>query len=77
LIEMARLPSLSAKTVARALERAGFVRQRQKGSHITYRHPQTGRTTVVPMHVGDIKRPLLKLIISQTGLSDEEFRNLL
>jgi predicted RNA binding protein YcfA (HicA-like mRNA interferase family) len=72
-----RLPSLDAKEVARALERAGFVFQRQKGSHATYRHPETKRTTVVPMHSGDIKRPLLKLIIEQTGMTEEEFRSLL
>ncbi|MDJ0449359.1 type II toxin-antitoxin system HicA family toxin [Methylocystis sp. JR02] len=72
-----RLPSLDAKEVDRALERAGFVFQRQKGSHATYRHPETKRTTVVPMHSGDIKRPLLKLIIEQTGMTEEEFRSLL
>ncbi|KAF2990547.1 type II toxin-antitoxin system HicA family toxin [Methylocystis sp. MJC1] len=72
-----RLPSLDAKEVARALERAGFVFQRQKGSHATYRHPETKRTTVVPMHSGDIKRPLLRLIIEQTGMTEEEFRSLL
>lgn len=72
-----RIPSLDAKEVSRALERAGFVFQRQKGSHATYRHPETKRTTVVPMHSGDIKRPLLKLIIEQTGMTEEEFRSLL
>ncbi|MGJ0391879.1 MAG: type II toxin-antitoxin system HicA family toxin [Methylocystis sp.] len=72
-----RLPSLGAKEVIRALERAGFVFERQKGSHATYRHPETKRTTVVPIHSGDIKRPLLKLIIVQTGLTEEEFRSLL
>jgi len=72
-----RLPSLDAKDVVRALERAGFVFQRQKGSHATYRHPETKRTTVVPIHGGDIKRPLLKMIIQQTGLTEEEFRDLL
>ncbi|MBL1258557.1 type II toxin-antitoxin system HicA family toxin [Methylocystis sp. Sn-Cys] len=72
-----RLPSLDAKEVARALERAGFVFQRQKGSHATYRHPETKRTTVVPMHSGDIKRALLRLIIEQTGMTEEEFRSLL
>lgn len=72
-----RLPNLSAKEVVRALERAGFVFQRQKGSHATFRHPETKRTTVVPLHGGDMKRPLLKLIVQQTGLTEEEFRKLL
>lgn len=72
-----RLPNLSAKEVVRALGRAGFVFQRQKGSHATFRHPETKRTTVVPLHGGDVKRPLLKLIVQQTGLTMEEFRKLL
>ena len=59
------------------LEAAGFVFQRQKGSHATFRHPETKRTTVVPMHVGDVKRPLLKMILQQAGLTEEEFRDLL
>ena len=33
----------------RALEKGGFVFQRQKGSHATFRHPETKRTTVVPL----------------------------
>jgi predicted RNA binding protein YcfA (HicA-like mRNA interferase family) len=72
-----RLPSVSARDLVRALERAGFERQRQKGSHLTLRHPLTKRTTVVPMHTGDLKRPLLKMIIAQIGLSEEELLRLL
>jgi predicted RNA binding protein YcfA (HicA-like mRNA interferase family) len=72
-----RLPNVSAKDLARALERAGFVFQRQKGSHTTYRHPETKRTTVIPLHGGDVKRPLLKMILQQAGLTEEAFRGLL
>jgi len=63
--------------VVRALERAGFEFQRQKGSHATFRHPQTRRTTVVPLHGGDLKRPLLKMIIQQAGMTEEQFVELL
>ena len=73
----ARLPPLTAREIVRALERAGFEFQRQKGSHVTLRHPIEGRTTVVPMHSGDVKRPLLKMIIAQAGLSEDEFSALL
>ncbi len=72
-----RLPNVGAKELVRALERAGFVFQRQKGSHATFRHPDTKRTTVVPLHGGDVKRPLLKMILQQAGLTEDEFRNLL
>ncbi len=72
-----RLPNVGTRQLARVLERAGFVLQRQKGSHATYRHPQTRRTTVVPMHSGDVKRPLLLMILQQAGLEEEQFRKLL
>jgi predicted RNA binding protein YcfA (HicA-like mRNA interferase family) len=72
-----RLPNVSAKDLVRALEKGGFVFQRQKGSHATFRHPETKRTTVVPLHSGDVKRPLLKMILVQAGLTEEEFLTLL
>ncbi|KAF0212648.1 MAG: hypothetical protein FD139_212 [Methylocystaceae bacterium] len=72
-----RLPNVTAKELVRALEKAGFVLQRQKGSHATFRHPETKRTTVVPLHSGDVKRPLLKMILLQAGLTEEELLKLL
>jgi predicted RNA binding protein YcfA (HicA-like mRNA interferase family) len=44
-----RLRPLPPEKVIRALEKAGFVRVRQKGSHVFMRHPN-GRTTIVPYH---------------------------
>ena len=32
---------------------------------------------VIPMHDGDIKRPLLKAVIKQAELTEDEFRKLL
>jgi predicted RNA binding protein YcfA (HicA-like mRNA interferase family) len=72
-----RLPSITARELVRALQRAGYEVQRQKGSHITLRHPLTRRTTVVPMHAGDVKRPLLRMIIQQAGLTEEDMARLL
>ncbi len=74
---MARLPNVGAKDLIRALEKAGFVRARQKGSHVSLRHPETKRAVVVPMHTGDLKRPLLKKIIQDAGLTEDDFRELL
>ena len=72
-----RLPNVSARQLAAALERAGFEFKRQKGSHATYRHPETKRTTVIPWHGGDVRRPLLKAILQQAGLTEEQLRDLL
>ena len=73
-----RLPSCTAPDVDRALKRGGFTVVHQRGSHRYYASPRTGKiATVVPMHPGDIKRPLLKKIIEDAGLTEDEFRKLL
>lgn len=73
-----RLPSCTAREVAKALEHAGFVAVHQKGSHRYFADPITGDIlTTVPMHVGDISRSLLKKIIKDVGLTEQEFRELL
>jgi predicted RNA binding protein YcfA (HicA-like mRNA interferase family) len=74
---MPRLPNVTAKEIINALERGGFEFQRQKGSHVTLRHPVTLRTTVVAVHSSEFPRWLLKKIIKDAGLSEDEFRKLL
>ena len=68
---------LTAKKTIRALGKIGFLKVRQKESHIIMRHPD-GRMTVVPIHRGeDIGPGLLLEIIKDTKLSKEEFLDLL
>jgi predicted RNA binding protein YcfA (HicA-like mRNA interferase family) len=75
---MARLPSLTPRKVIRALKRAGFVEDRQKGSHLILIHPSRKTRTVVPVPPGrSIKEPLLRAIIRDASLSVEEFIALL
>jgi len=75
---MSRLPSLTARKVVRALNRAGFVEDRQKGSHLILIHPETKARTVVPVHPGrTIKEPLLRAIVRDANLSIDEFIKLL
>jgi predicted RNA binding protein YcfA (HicA-like mRNA interferase family) len=74
---MSRLPSLTAKQVLQALKRGGFVARHQSGSHLYLEHPITKHATTVPMHPGELKRWLLKEIVKQAGLSEDEFRELL
>lgn len=75
---MSRLPSLTAREIVRALKRAGFVEDRQKGSHLVLMHPQTKARTVVPVHPGkDIKKSLALSIINDAKLTVGEFLLLL
>jgi predicted RNA binding protein YcfA (HicA-like mRNA interferase family) len=74
---MAKLPSLTARKVVRALKRAGFVEDRQRGSHLVLIQPQTKARTVVPMHAGrTLQESLLRAIIRDANLSIEEFLEL-
>ena len=75
---MAKLPSLTARKVVQALKRAGFMEDRQKGSHLILIHPATRARTVVPVHPGRaLKEPLLRAILRDANLSIDEFIELL
>jgi predicted RNA binding protein YcfA (HicA-like mRNA interferase family) len=74
---MTRLPTLSARRIIQALERAGFVNNGQKGSHYFLWHPIKHFTTAVPVHGKDVSRSLMKLIVKQAGMTEDEFRNFL
>jgi predicted RNA binding protein YcfA (HicA-like mRNA interferase family) len=70
---MARLPVLKPREVVRVLEKLGFVKVRQRGSHKQYRHAD-GRCTTVPFHGSrDVSPLLLKQIIKDIRITPEEF----
>jgi predicted RNA binding protein YcfA (HicA-like mRNA interferase family) len=74
-----RLPALKPQDVLRALQRAGFVVVRVKGSHHILVHKDDAtRMTNVPRHGSrDLPRGTLRAIISQSGLTVDEFIDLL
>jgi predicted RNA binding protein YcfA (HicA-like mRNA interferase family) len=72
-----RLPSVTPRQILRALLRAGFIENRTKGSHVDLIHPITRRRTTVAMHPKDLSRALVKEILKQSGLSEEELHELL
>ena len=75
---MAQLPSLTARKIIRALKKAGFVEDRQKGSHLILLHPHTKTRTVVPIHgARAIKKSLVYAIIDDARLTVDEFIKLL
>ena len=74
---MTRLPrGLSGDNVVRALERVGFYRKRQKGSHMIVRRDDPFAQVVVPAH-GSIDTGTLAAILDGAGLSAEELVELL
>lgn len=70
-------PTVTARELTRALERAGFVLRRQKGSHQIYHHPQTGTRVSVPVHTGDFPKGTLRQILRVADFSLERFLDLL
>ena len=72
---MPKLPILKPRKVSKALERAGFILARQKGSHRIYIKDRLG--VMIPYHNKDLKPKTLKHIIKQSGLEIEEFIRLL
>lgn len=67
---MPKLPRVSGAEAIRALERLGFARLRQSGSHVMMRRGPKG--CVVPMH-GEIKVGTLAGILRQADITPEEF----
>ena len=72
---MTKVPSLNYELVVRALQRAGWVVVRQRGSHIRlHKHlPNETLKITVPAH-RPIKRSTLSHILHYARLSVEEFQ---
>ena len=71
-----KLPALRPDEVIQALERAGFVRKRQR-AHVIMHNAATRRSVPIPVHARDLKRNLLLQIIKQAVLTRQEFMRLL
>ena len=67
---MPKLPCVSGQKVARALQRLGFERRRQRGSHLVMR--RRSAVCVVPMH-REVDQGTLRGVLRQAGVSEEEF----
>jgi predicted RNA binding protein YcfA (HicA-like mRNA interferase family) len=71
------LPTVTVRELIRALERAGYVFRRQKGSHQIYQHVETGQRISVPVHTGDVPKGTLRQILRLADLSPNRLRELL
>ena len=73
---MSRLPRVSGRECVQALGRAGFYTRRQRGSHIILRRDEPFSQVVVPDH-RELDTGTLRAIIKQTGLTVEQFSELM
>ena len=67
---MPKLPRTSGAAIVKALERLGFAKIRQSGSHVIMRRGPKG--CVVPMH-SEVKVGTLAGILRQAEVSQDDF----
>jgi predicted RNA binding protein YcfA (HicA-like mRNA interferase family) len=73
-----KLGSLKPRQVVRALQKAGFYIHEQVGSHIQLKHRSKPGRITVPCHERfDLPKHVVKSIIRQAGLSNQQFLDLL
>lgn len=73
---MTRFPTVTARDLLKALERAGFVSEPpSRGSHVKVYDPvDPRRNTTVPSHPGDLPRWLVAAILQQLRLKADDLR---
>lgn len=70
---MPKLPVVKASKLYATLQKLGFFRHHQVGSHIQLKHPD-GRRITIPYHpTQEIRRGTLKAIIDDLDMTVEEF----
>jgi predicted RNA binding protein YcfA (HicA-like mRNA interferase family) len=74
---MSKLPSLTGKEVVSLLKKAGFIVERQRGSHVFLKHDD-GRATVVPIHSGETIGPgLLSKVLRDVEMTKDDLLKIL
>lgn len=72
---MGKLPIFKPSKLVKIVEKQGFVKDRQSGSHAVFIH-QDGRRTTIPIHNKDIGKGLLRKILRDIKITPEEIQNL-
>ena len=73
---MPKLPRVKATETIRALEKLGFYKVNQKGSHVKMKKTLNDNTNiicVVPLYRKTLAVGTLKSILNQAGVSTEQF----
>ena len=74
---MPKLPVIRSKNLIKALEKIGFYKVRQSGSHVFVAH-KDGRCTTIPIHSNrDIPNGTLRGILNDIKISKDEIIDIL
>ena len=72
-----KYPILPPDKIIKALQKIGYYKASQKGSHAKYRKDgNITKTVIIPMH-DEVARGTLQSILEQAGIMLEEFKKLL
>ena len=75
---MTKVPSLDYRKIINALERDGWIIDRQKGSHICMKKFLGNRKVIIVVPAQKpVKRPILSKILKQAKISLDRFLELL
>ena len=73
-----KLPRVDCQDLIRALKRAGFVEERQRGSHLHLRRVANHKRVTVPIHKGRmVPIGTLSAILRDADIDVDDFRKLL
>ena len=73
-----KFANLKPREVVRALEKAGFHIHEISGWHVQLKHPDRPGRITVPYHERfDLPKHIVKSIVRQAGLTNQEFFRLL
>ena len=70
------MASFKAREIVKILQKLGFIKKRQTGSHLIMYNPKLKRIIPVPIHVKELKKGLVKGIIKQAESTEAEFLKL-
>lgn len=73
---MSKLSSFKPRQLIKKFEKAGYIIDRQKGSHVILYHPKERKRLTIPMHARELPKGTLLSIIKQAGLTRDEFLKL-
>jgi predicted RNA binding protein YcfA (HicA-like mRNA interferase family) len=74
---MTKLPRLKAVQIIKVLEKRGFKLSRQSGSHKIYKDNR-GKRVTIPFHSGKILHPkVLKSILTDAEISEDDLKQYL
>lgn len=75
---MSKPPVISGKRLLKVLLKNGFVKIRQKGSHVFVENKDRSLGTVIPLHSNeDLGKGLFRSILNDLEITLEEFMHML